>query len=57
MAKELVMIVFIAFMVLFFFPYISMLLSMVGVLILASSPIAALVVFLTPSLRSHFLSI
>lgn len=57
MAKELVMIVFIAFMVLFFFPYIGTLLSIVGVLILASLPIILSVVFLIPSLRSHFLSI
>lgn len=56
MNRELVIVVLIASIVLSVSPQIGMLISMVGVLILIALPIAALVVFLTPALRSRFLS-
>ena len=56
MNKELVISVLIAFMVLYASPQIGMLSSIVGVLIIMALPIAVLVVFLTPALRSRFLS-
>ena len=56
MIKEWILIALICLIVLSFSPHIGMLLSVLGVLILLSLPIAALVVLIIPSFRSRFLS-
>lgn len=56
MIKEWILIVLICLIVLSFSPHIGMFLSVLGVLILLSLPIAVLVVLIIPSFRSRFLS-
>lgn len=55
MIKEFAMIALIIFMVLLS-PYIGTILSFVGVLTLTVSPIVVLMIFITPSIRTRFLS-
>ena len=57
MIKELLTVFLLIAIALFVFPYIGMVISTLGVLLLTSLPFVVLVILVVPSLRTRFLSV